>query len=272
MSDEQTVAFIGGGNMAEALIGGARSLDSTVRIRVADPAEARRTHLRATYGVEAVEDNATAARGADVVVLAIKPQVFDAALGTIAAEVGLDALIITVAAGVPLKRLAAALPGRGLVRAMPNTPALVGAGATAIAVQGASEAQGAWTRRLFAALGLVVEVPESQLDAVTGLSGSGPAFVMLVLEALADGGVAAGLPRDVAQQLATQTVLGAATLQARTGDHPGVLKDRVTSPGGTTIAGLTRLEAAGARSAFIDAVQAAAARSAELGAAAEEME
>jgi pyrroline-5-carboxylate reductase len=174
--------------------------------------------------------------------------------------------VISILAGVTISKLEQIFPQQPVIRVMPNTPATVGAGMTAIApgkyAQTEHIEQG---KSIFAAVGEVVEVPESSMDAVTGLSGSGPAFVALAIEALADGGVAAGLPRAIALQLATQTVLGTATLVKETGIHPGVLKDQVTSPGGTTIAGVAALESAGFRSALIEAVKTATARSQELG-------
>lgn len=176
-------------------------------------------------------------------------------------------LVISVAAGVTLQALQAPLPVQfRVVRSMPNTPSLVGQGATAYTADGeATDADIAFTQKLFSSVGIAMEVPENLLDAVTGLSGSGPAYIYLAIEALADGGVRNGLPRETAIQLAAQTVLGAATMVLQTGTHPAVLKDQVTSPGGTTIAGLATLEQNGMRSALIEAVTAATTRSRELG-------
>ncbi|MCU0789086.1 MAG: pyrroline-5-carboxylate reductase, partial [Verrucomicrobia bacterium] len=176
-------------------------------------------------------------------------------------------LLISIAAGVPLARLEAALPARArVIRVMPNTPALVGAAACGFALgTSATKADGALAQRLLSAVGLAFQVKETLLDAVTGLSGSGPAYVYQFIEALSDGGVAVGLPRDVATQLAAQTVLGSARMVLETGSHPGVLKDMVTSPGGTTIEGLHELEKGNLRGAVISAVRAAAEKSKRLG-------
>ncbi len=254
--------------MAEAMIRGLLHAGavSTAQLRAADPVEARRDWLMEQYGIETTADNAVLAGWADVVVLAVKPSVVRAALAEIADHLG-DALLVSIAAGVPLRSIEKGLGGGArAVRAMPNTAAMVLCGASAIAPgRAASDDDVAIAKLLFEAVGRCVVVPEKLLDAVTGLSGSGPAYVMLFIEALADGGVRAGLPREVALTLAAQTVYGSAKLQLDSGEHPGVLKDRVTSPGGTTIAGLARLEAAGVRGAVIDAVEAATLRSIELG-------
>jgi pyrroline-5-carboxylate reductase len=174
--------------------------------------------------------------------------------------------VVSIAAGVPVFEIEAVLPHSPVIRVMPNTPVQVGAGAVAFC-RGtrATDEHAALVRQVFEAGGICVEVTEAQLDAVTGLSGSGPAYACLIIEALADGGVRMGLPRAVAQQLAAQTLLGTAKLVMESGEHPGVLKDRVATPGGTTIAGLAALEEAGVRSALIKAVEAASRRSAELG-------
>lgn len=236
-------------------------------IAVSDPAPERRDFLQQKYGVRVTADNREAA-AADVVLLAVKPQV----LAAVAAELeggkafGDGTLLISILAGVSLSRLSEAFGTQSIVRAMPNTPATVGAGMTAIAAgSGVTPSQMEVARALFAAVGEVVEVPESLMDAVTGLSGSGPAFVAILIEALADGGVKAGLPRAIAAQLALQTVLGTAQLLHDGGLHPAELKDRVTSPGGTTIAGVAELENRGFRAAAIAAVDAAYRRSQELG-------
>jgi pyrroline-5-carboxylate reductase len=217
--------------------------------------------------VRTVVSNKEAVAAADVVLLSVKPQIIDAVLEEIAADVGSSKLVVSIAAGVTIAAIARRLPqGARIVRTMPNTPALAGAGAAAMAAGPHATAEDlALARALLESVGTAVVVAEPLLDAVTGLSGSGPAFVYLFIEALADGGVKAGLPRAEALQLAAQTVLGAAKLVLESGEHPGRLKDQVTSPGGTTIAGVHALERAGFRGAVIDAVEAAARRSRELG-------
>jgi pyrroline-5-carboxylate reductase len=266
----KTVAFIGGGNMAEALVKGVLATGKTgidpKSVRVADPLEARRTFLADTYGIEAFADNREAMAGARLVILAVKPQVIDEVLVQIQDEVKDAQVVVSIVAGVTIARIHAHLyADTKVVRAMPNTPALVGEAASAITPgPGVTPEELGEVRDLFAAVGSVVVVTEEQMDAVTGLSGSGPAYVFTVVEALADGGVKMGLPRDVAVTLAAQTVLGAARMVLSTGTHPAKLKDMVTSPGGTTSAGLHVLERAGVRGAFIGAVEAAARRAREL--------
>jgi len=263
------IAFLGGGNMAEALVRGllhagvARPQDVVVTGRRNE----RLDHFSRAYGVATTTDNAVAARDADVVVLSVKPQALGKLLGVIAPAVDAGKLVISVAAGVPMAALERQLGGGArIVRAMPNTPALVGAGACAISAgEHATEADLATAERLFRSVGLVVRVDEVLLDAVTGLSGSGPAYIFLVIEALSDAGVKVGLPRYTALQLAAQTVLGSARLLQESGEHPGSLKDQVTSPGGTAIAGLHTLEAGGLRTTLINAVEAATRRAKELG-------
>lgn len=264
------IGFIGGGNMASALVRGLLSSNAVEAsaVRVSDVNDARRDELSAKFGVETTADNAVVADWADVIVIAVKPQIVDRILAPIADGVREGDLVISIAAGVPIEALEARLPAPArVVRTMPNTAAIALAGATAIAPgTHAQKADVEVARALFSAVGRCVVLDEGLLDAVTGLSGSGPAYVMLMIEALADGGVKVGLGRDVALLLAAQTVYGAAKLQLETGEHPGRLKDMVTSPGGTAIAGLHTLEAGGLRRTLIDAVEAAAERSAELGA------
>ncbi len=264
------LGFIGGGVMAEAIL--ARLVDrGTIapgQICVSEPMAERRSSLADRYGIQVTDDNRSLLARAETVMLAIKPQVFPAIAAAVAGawDPSRSPLILSILAGTPLSKLEPAFAGCPVVRAMPNTPATVGAGVTAIA-PGAlvSAEQVARARSIFGAIGQVVDVPESLMDAVTGLSGSGPAFVALFVEALTDGGVAAGLPRATAATLALQTVLGTAQLLAESQLHPAELKDRVTSPGGTTIAGVAALERAGFRSATIEAVRAAWLRSRELG-------
>ena len=265
----KTLGFLGAGNMAGALIKGL--LHAGVlgnRIVASDVKSERLAHLRAEHGVVTTNDNHELLADADVIVLSVKPQVIDKVLTEIGGDVKDSQLVVSVAAGVPIEALEARLPrGSRVVRAMPNTPATVQAGATAIAGGAhANEDDLRVARELFEAVGRVVVLDEAHLDAVTGLSGSGPAYVMLIIEALADGGVKVGLHRDTALLLAAQTVFGAAKLLLDTGEHPGRLKDMVTSPGGTAIAGLHTLESGALRKTLIDAVEVATERAGELGA------
>ncbi len=237
-------------------------------VRVSEPRSQRREFLQQTYQVQVTDDNRAVADASEVLLLAIKPQILDSIVAGLAGGESPEAkpLLISILAGVPLSRLEAAFAQYPVIRAMPNTPATVGAAMTAIASGTKVTSQHlALAKSIFETVGKVLEVPESLMDAVTGLSGSGPAYVAILLEALADGGVAAGLPRAIASQLALQTVLGTAQLIEQSGLHPAELKDRVTSPGGTTIAGVAELEKAGFRSALIEAVKASYRRSQELG-------
>lgn len=264
--------FIGSGRMASALVGGMirAGVATPDRIAASDPHPAAREPLAREAGVAVHATNAPVIEASDVIVLAVKPQSMAAVLAEIAPTLAPRHLVVSIAAGVSIATMAKALGGSTrLIRVMPNTPALLGEGASAFALGStATEADAEAVRTFLESVGRAVRVPESQLDAVTGLSGSGPAFVYLMIEALSDGGVRAGLPRDVATTLAAQTVLGAAKMVLETGLHPGALKDQVTSPGGTTIAGVQVLERAALRGALIDAVDAASRRSAELAAAA----
>ena len=266
-STDPQFGFIGGGVMAEAIVSRlvASGACPAAAVWVSDPQEQRRQWLSQQYGVTTLADNGIVAQ-APMVVLAIKPQVLDSVLPSLKLDPAKTPLILSILAGTPLQRLEAALPGCPVIRVMPNTPATVGAGVSAMAAGSQVQAQHLeQARQVLATIGSVVEVPESLMDAVTGLSGSGPAYVALMVEALTDGGVAVGLPRTIAQQLALQTVRGTAELMTQQDLHPALLKDRVTSPGGTTIAGISALEQAGFRSALIQAVQAATHRSQELG-------
>jgi len=255
--------------MGEALISRLISLKTfpAEAIAVGDPSAARRQFLVETYGVQALADNQAVLANAEVVLVAVKPQAFAKVVPDLQAAAGQQtSLLLSIMAGTPLATLEAAVPGWPVVRAMPNTPATVGAGMTAIASgQHATADHLQQARTIFEAVGDVVEVPENLINAVTGLSGSGPGYVAIMIEALADGGVAVGLPRAIALQLAIQTVKGTATLLQETDLHPAVLKDRVTSPGGTTIAGIAQLEAGNLRAALISAVRAACDRADELG-------
>ena len=264
-----TLGFIGAGNMAGALIRGLLHSGTVTADRViaSDVSPERLAHLEKLHGIRTMSDNHALIRESDVIVLAVKPQAMDKVLGQVARDVEPRHLVVSVAAGVPVGAIEGKLPaGTRLVRAMPNTAAIVLEGATAIAAgTHATDADIAVARAIFEAVGRVVVLDESLLDAVTGLSGSGPAYVMVMIEALADGGVKVGLHRDTALLLAAQTVYGSAKLLLETGEHPGRLKDQVTSPGGTAIAGLHTLEAGGLRRTLIDAVEAATKRAAELG-------
>ncbi|PSR16929.1 pyrroline-5-carboxylate reductase [filamentous cyanobacterium CCP3] len=266
---EATFGVIGGGMMGEALI--ARLLNQGIfapgAVLVSDPQAARREVLHHTYGVQTTDNNQAVIEAAETVLLAIKPQMLAAVADNLQLPTR-DAppLLLSILAGTTLARLQQAFPGWAVVRAMPNTPATVGAGVTALAAaESVSEEQRSQARTIFASVGTVVEVPEYQMDAVTALSGSGPGYIALVVEALADGGVAVGLPRAVALELAIATVRGTGELLHQGDLHPAVLKDRVTSPGGTTIAGIAALEAGGLRSALMAAVRSAYLRSKELG-------
>jgi pyrroline-5-carboxylate reductase len=262
------VGFLGAGRMATAL---ARSwvhsgLVAADRCWASDPVPSARQTFTTQTGCRALADNRAVAAESDLLVLAVKPQTMPELLREIAGQLH-DPLVVSIAAGITLGQLAAGLgASRRLVRVMPNTPCLVGASASGYAAgEQATADDAALVDRLLSAVGVAFRVSEPLLDAVTGLSGSGPAFVYLMIEALADGGVRVGLPRDVAGALAAQTVLGAAKMVLETRMHPGALKDMVASPAGTTIAGLHALERAGVRGALMDAVEAAARRARELG-------
>jgi pyrroline-5-carboxylate reductase len=271
MKIEGTVGFIGTGNMAEALIRGLLHAGVADKEQVigSDPREERCAEMAGRYGIRVVPDNVEVARQADILVLSVKPQVMARVLEQVGKQIHPHALVISIAAGIPLAAIEAKLPQARVIRTMPNTPALVGAGATAIAAGGhATDDDLKAAKRIFDSVGTTVILDEAQMDAVTGLSGSGPAYIFLVIEALSDAGVKVGLSRYNALALAAQTVLGSAKLLIETKEHPGQLKDMVTSPGGTAIAGLHTLEAGGLRTTLMDAVEAATRRSRELGEAA----
>ncbi len=263
------VAFVGAGNMTTALARGlvGAGVCDKARVIASDVSQAQLDTLHKTLGINVSTDNTAAVRGAAIVVLATKPQVFPKILPELGRAIDKSALVISIAAGVPIAVIEAQLPtGTRVVRAMPNTPSLIGFGATAVAAGAhATAADIDLSLRIFNSVGRCVKVDEHLLDAVTGLSGSGPGYAFVMIEALADAGVNMGLPRAEAQLLAAQTLLGAAKLVLESGEHPGQLKDRVTSPGGTTIAGLQALENHGVRSALIDAVEKATLRSRALG-------
>lgn len=265
---EKSIGFVGAGNMAEAMIRGLLrgQVFTPKQVTASAPREERQRELAEKYGIRATGDNREAARQS-IVVLSVKPQILSRVLDEIAGTVSAESLVISIAAGVPVTVIQSKLrPETRVVRAMPNTPALVDAGATAIARgEHARESDLEDAKRIFDAVGVTVVLDESLLDAVTGLSGSGPAYVFLILEALSDAGVKVGLSRRTAQLLAAQTLLGSAKLLIETNEHPGRLKDMVTSPGGTAITGLHTLEHGGLRTTLMNAVEAATRRSRELG-------
>jgi pyrroline-5-carboxylate reductase len=264
-----TIGFIGAGNMAEALIRGLVRGDHIPagRITASGPRRERLDELALTYGISVTTDNREVARGCGLVVLSVKPQILDKVLREVGAELRPGTLVLSIAAGVDTETIEA-LVGDGVrvVRTMPNTPALVGAGATGISAgKHASAADLATAKAMFDAVGISVVLDEHHLDAVTGLSGSGPAYIFLIIEALSDAGVKVGLSRRNAQLLAAQTLMGSAKMLLETDEHPGRLKDMVTSPGGTAIAGLHTLEQGGLRTTLINAVETATKRARELG-------
>ena len=268
MTNMGKIGFIGGGNMAEALIkgllaGGAKA----EQIMASEPSDARREHLSEAYGVALGADNQQVLKSCEIVVLAIKPQIAAEVLEEIAPAYAEDKLIVSILAGVTCATIEHYFSGKPrVVRVMPNTPALVGEGASTICrghYAGADDM--AVVKQLFETVGRVELIDERQMDAATGLSGSGPAYVYTVIEALADGGVREGLRRDIAHALAVQTVVGAALMVRETGEHPAILRDRVCSPGGTAITGVSTLERKGLRTTLMEAVSAAAERSRELG-------
>jgi pyrroline-5-carboxylate reductase len=266
---DKRIGFVGAGNMAGALIKGLLHSGTVTpaQIQASDVRDERLAELVSEHGITTTKDNAKLAAWSDIVVLAVKPQVIDKVMLPIARAIRPHTLVVSIVAGVPIESIESRFPpNTRVVRTMPNTAAIALAGATAIAPgTHASEEDLVLARQLFEATGRVVVLDETLLDAVTGLSGSGPAYVMLMIEALADGGVKVGLHRETALLLAAQTVYGSAKLLLETGEHPGRLKDMVTSPGGTAIAGLHTLEAGGLRTTLIDAVENATRRSVELG-------
>ena len=263
------LAVVGVGAMGRALVKGLVECNifKPEEIVVTDADSARGAEVAQDLGVIFVSSNVEAASRAETIIVAVKPHDVGRVLSDIAPTLSASQLVISIAAGVTIDMLECHLtPGTPIIRVMPNTPALVGSGASAYAL-GASANAGHAERvnSMLSAVGIAVEVPERLLDAVTGLSGSGPAYVYMLIEALCDAGVSVGLPRNISTSLAAQTVLGAARMVVETGEHPAKLRDAVTSPGGTTIAGVAALEKAGFRSAIIDAVQCATKRSRELG-------
>lgn len=265
MSAQLTLGFIGAGKMATALAGGfiRAGILSAQQLTASDPSDAARSAFAKETGGRVTKSNREVADSSRVLVLAVKPAQVRDVLSELGAGFTADHLLISIAAGVTLSQLESYLPsGARVVRVMPNTPALVGAAASVFSLGQATRREDAeLTQKLLGTVGVAFELKESLLDGATGLSGSGPAYVYLVIEALSDGGVAAGLPREVATRLAAQTVLGAGKMVLETGLHPGALKDMVASPGGTTIEGLCELEKGGLRGTLINAVRAAAEKS-----------
>jgi len=269
MIGNKAIGIIGGGNMGAVLLKGMISgnLVTVGTVTVSDVDRQRRHYLTETYGITATADNADAVTGVDIVILAVKPQQMGEVLSGIADALDASTLVISIAAGITTRFIEDNL-GKGIhvIRVMPNTPALIGEGATAIAGgRHTTEEELTMARQIFDSIGLTVIVEEKLMDAVTGLSGSGPAYVFTIIEALSDGGVSMGLPRDIALKLAAQTLLGAARLCLEGDRHPGQLRDMVTSPGGTTIAGLKALEEGKLRATLMSAVEEATRRSRDLG-------
>jgi len=264
---QRKTGFIGAGTMAQALLGG--MLDAGVAeagmLYASDPSAERRRAFQGRIGGNVLADNAELVERCDVVVLSVKPNVVPVVAGQVADRLTPDKLVVSIAAGVTLGKLSELLGTDRLIRVMPNTPALVRAGAAAYCTgPGATEDDAALAEEMLGAVGVCVRVEERDMDAVTGLSGSGPAYVYMVIEALSEGGVEVGLSGEVAARLAAQTVLGAARMVLETGRHPGELRDEVTTPGGTTVEGLRVLEDAGLRQAYVEAVAAATDKSRRL--------
>jgi len=263
------IGFIGAGNMAEALMKGIMSagLASKDEIIASEPSTERKEFIARTYGVRVTGDNVEVARNANLIVLAVKPNNVSMVMDELKPYLTTDHLLISIAAGVRIAQIESKLNyGVRVIRVMPNQPCLVGASASAFALGKSAKPEDKDTvMKLLQSVGIAFVVEEKLLDAVTGLSGSGPAFVYVVIEAMADGGVLAGLPRNIAVKLAAQTVYGAAKTVLDSNAHPAIMKDMVASPAGTTIEGLLVLEQSGVRGAFMEAVEAAAKKSKELG-------
>lgn len=263
------ISIVGGGNMGEVIAAGIISagLIPAKDLTITDIVTDRLNHLKKKYTITVTTDNKTAVKTADIIILAVKPQAMGNVLSELATAVTKTKLVISIAAGIPALFIESYLKkGTRVIRVMPNTPALIGEGAAALAAgTAASESDLALARKIFDSVGVTVIVSENLMDAVTGLSGSGPAYGFIIIEALSDAGVKMGLTRDVALKLAAQTMAGAAKLCLRGDRHPGQLKDMVTSPGGTTIAGIKALEEGKLRATLMEAVEAATLRSRELG-------
>lgn len=266
---KEMIGFIGGGKMGEALCRGIieAGLSDTNHIMVSDALMERCKYLTADIGIKTTQNNKEVVTFADVVILAIKPQLMNDVLNQLKNDITNRHLVVSIAAGIPIRFIESRLKeGTRVIRVMPNTPCLVASSATAFASgKYATETDAKFVHTVFNAVGKVFRLDEKYLDAVTGLSGSGPAYVYMFIEALSDGGVKMGLPRDVSTTLAAQTVLGAAKMVLESGQHPAQLKDAVTSPGGTTVEGISKLEDCKFRSAIINAVEAATLKSKKLG-------
>jgi len=268
MLSNHKIGFIGGGNMAEAILKGLLAAGvNPASIIIAEPTAARRDLLNEKYKVNVSGDNAEVAGKTDIIILAIKPQVSQLVLKGLKDVVTKEKLVISIMAGIRIAAIETALnEGCRVIRVMPNTPALIGAGATAISGGSAACANDLdLAEHIFSLAGFTVQLEEKLMDAVTALSGSGPAFVCAFIEALADAGVKCGLSRDIATKLAVHTVLGTSRMVHETGDHPALLREQVTSPAGTTIAGLHALELGAFKGTVMNAVDAACNRSKELG-------
>ena len=262
------IGFIGAGNMAEALIKGVinTGLYTADEIIASEVYEPRRKYIADTLGIDVYEDNLIVAKSAKFIVLSVKPQQINEVLTSMKSKLTKDHLIMSIAAGITLSTLESYVPACRVVRVMPNQPCMVLASASAFSRgTNATSSDCATVEGVLKAVGISFEVKENLLDAVTGLSGSGPAYAYMIIEALSDGGVLMGLPRDVSTKLAAQTLLGAAKTILETGEHPGKMKDIVCSPGGTSIEAVKVLEDCGLRSAMINAVEASAMKSKELG-------
>ena len=266
--NNKKIGFIGGGAMCEALVGGllAKGMLKPSQVTVCDVVKERLQVLKERYGIHIADSSQSVAASADILFLTVKPQVMAAVLEGIAGSVPKKSLVVSIAAGIKTSTIERYIRETPVVRVMPNTPVAVGEGMAAVARGTCADENAAHiVSEMFSAVGLAIQVDESMMDAVTGLSGSGPAFFFMMLDALSDAGVRVGLPRQNALMLSAQTMLGAARMVLETGEHPGKLKDMVTSPAGTTIAGIHVLESNSVRAALIDAVCAATARSREMG-------
>ena len=273
MLTKKKLGFIGGGNMTEALLKGllASTYAAPKNILVSDLLLDRLDYLNKEYKVKTTDDNRKLVQKSDILILAVKPQTVKKVIESFSDLVDSNKIIISVAAGIPISLIEKTLDIEGkkkisVIRTMPNTPALVQEGATAICGSGhSSNLDLKIAHHIFKAIGQTVDIEEIHMDAVTGLSGSGPAYIFMIIEALSDAGVKVGLSREVSNILTIQTILGSAKLARDSGKHTGELKDMVTSPGGTTISGLHMLEEGGVRTAFMNAVERATERSRELG-------